>query len=71
MRRHIIPLILLFAIFGGLVYAFLNTPWFLCWYVPRFVAQHVAAVRLESLQIGGQSFELPEEGDLSRRAVCL
>ena len=60
MRRHVIPLFLLFGILFACGYVLLNTTWLLSNLVPQLAKIYLKSIELESFELKEQSFALPD-----------
>ncbi len=60
MRRHLIPLIVLFGILFACGYVLLNTTWLLSNFAPRLAKMYLKSIELESFEFTRQSFSLPD-----------
>ena len=60
MRRHLLPLILLFSILFAGVYFLLNTTWLLSSLIPSLVKTFLKTVELQSFAFERQSFAFPD-----------
>ncbi len=60
MRRHVIPIIILFAFFGGTFLFLLHSTWFFNTLGPKFIEKNYPNVDLVSFKVESQQFKYPE-----------
>jgi len=60
MKRHVLPLLIMLAIFGGAAYLLLNTTFFISSAVPKIIRSYYKDIELDTFSVGQQRFILPD-----------